>query len=258
MIDNGYIFAKDNKRIFINTSLGCSGGCEYCYLPQVGYNNNSDKYQTIKASEIINLLEESNININNKTLITLGCYSECMSEYNKQETIDIIKYFLAKGNQIELSTKKQIYSSDLKEILPLIKYHGQLVVFVSSATISKQTIIEKNTTNIKDRLNNFALLNKLNIPCVLYMKPILKGITIKDKDLYKKYIIDYKIKDVVVGSIFTKNKTNEQIPFGSKIELYYNKNSDEDIIIKELEKITNVYKRSTEVMKKYYIDLSNK
>ena len=25
MIDNGYLFAKDNKRIFINTSLGCAG-----------------------------------------------------------------------------------------------------------------------------------------------------------------------------------------------------------------------------------------
>lgn len=34
MIDNGYLFAKDNKRIFINTSLGCAGQCAYCYLPK--------------------------------------------------------------------------------------------------------------------------------------------------------------------------------------------------------------------------------
>ena len=37
MIDNGYLFAKDNKRIFINTSLGCAGQCAYCYLPKMGY-----------------------------------------------------------------------------------------------------------------------------------------------------------------------------------------------------------------------------
>ena len=37
MIDNGYLFAKDNKRIFINTNLGCAGQCAYCYLPKMGY-----------------------------------------------------------------------------------------------------------------------------------------------------------------------------------------------------------------------------
>ena len=31
MFDNGYIFLKDNKRVFINTSLGCNGNCTYCY-----------------------------------------------------------------------------------------------------------------------------------------------------------------------------------------------------------------------------------
>ncbi len=30
MIDNGYLFANDSKRLFINTSLGCSGKCSYC------------------------------------------------------------------------------------------------------------------------------------------------------------------------------------------------------------------------------------
>ena len=31
MIDTGYLYSKDNKRIFVNTCLGCCGKCSYCY-----------------------------------------------------------------------------------------------------------------------------------------------------------------------------------------------------------------------------------
>lgn len=249
MIDNGYIYAIDNKRIFINTTLGCKGQCTYCYLPKIGYS--SKKIQTISAKEVIQCIEKSNIKLNKKTLITLGCYSECWDNHNKKETIDLIKHFLKKGNQIQLSTKKQILEEEIKDILPLISYYGQLIIFISSATISKQNTIEKNTTSITERFNTFKLLNKLNIPVVLYMKPILKDITINDLDLYKNYIKKYRIKDVVVGSIFTSDISDEQVHFSSTNKLFYNKNSDEDKIYSELSKITNVYRRSTEVTNKY-------
>lgn len=253
MIDNGYLFAKDNKRIFINTSLGCAGQCAYCYLPKMGYSNSSDNYRTISAQTIIEFIEKNKLDINQKTLITLGCYSECWDEYNKNETISLIKYFLKNGNQIQLSTKKQIMKEELTEILPLINYFGQLVIFVSSATISKHDTIEKNTTPISNRFQNFSLFNSLDIPVVLYMKPVLKGITINDLELYKKYIEKYNIKDVVVGSIFTNYISEETVHFSNKNELFYTKNSDEDMIIFELSKITNVYKRSSEVMYKYNV-----
>ena len=253
MVDNGYLFAKDNKRIFINTSLGCAGQCAYCYLPKMGYSNSSDNYRTISAQTIIEFIEKNKLDINQKTLITLGCYSECWDEYNKNETISLIKYFLKKGNQIQLSTKKQIMKEELTEILPLINYFGQLVIFVSSATISKHDTIEKNTTPISNRFQNFSLFNSLDIPVVLYMKPVLKGITINDLELYKKYIEKYNIKDVVVGSIFTNYISEETVHFSNKNELFYTKNSDEDMIISELSKITNVYKRSSEVMYRYNV-----
>ena len=33
--ENGYL-SGEKDRIFINTSLGCSASCEYCYLPDLG------------------------------------------------------------------------------------------------------------------------------------------------------------------------------------------------------------------------------
>lgn len=247
MTDTKYVFMKDN-RLFINTSLGCKGNCSYCYLPTLGYSNGIEKYQTIKFNQILEIINKNYV-ITENTLITIGCYSECLDEYNKNETIKIIEYFLKKGNQIQLSTKKKIIENDFKQIIKLIKYYGQLIIFTSSTSITNQENIEKNTTPIIKRLNNFNILNKLNIPTALYLKPVLKDITIKDLGLYKKYIEEYNIENVVVGSIFTKNKSKEKSAFSK--ELFYNKNSDEDIIFNELSKITNVYRRSTEVVEKY-------
>lgn len=247
MTNSKYAFMKNN-RLFINTSLGCKGKCTYCYLPTLGYGNDIKKYQTIKSNQLLEIINK-NHNITKDILITIGCYSECIDEYNKKETLDIIKYFLKKGNQIQLSTKKEIIESDFKEIKDLIKYYGQLIIFTSSTSITNQENIEKNTTPIINRLNNFNILNKLYIPSVLYLKPVLKNITIKDLELYKKYIQEYNIENVVVGSMFTKDSSKEKSPFSN--ELFYNKTSDEDIIFNELSKVTNVYRRSTEVVKKY-------
>lgn len=250
MLDNGYIFANDNKRVFINSSLGCKGQCSYCYLPMLGYNNKAIK-KSISAKKIIELLEQKNLDINNDTLISIGCFSECWDENNKNETIDIIKYFLKKGNQIQLSTKCKVLKKELTEILPLIKYPGQLIIFVSSATISKHNIYEKNTSSIIERFKTFKISENANIPVVLYIKPVLQNITINDIDLYKKYIEKYDIKDVVVGSIFSNKKSEETVHFSNKNELFYSKCQDEKLIISKLSKITNIYRRSSEVMEKY-------
>ena len=134
---------------------------------------------------------------------------------------------------------------DIKKIISHIKYYGQFILFVSSATISKHSIYEKNTDIPDLRFKNFEF-NKY-FPVVLYIKPVIKDVTYKDISLYKDLIKSYNIKYVVVGSIFTKEKAIESVHFSSNNTLFYNEINDEYIIIDELKKISNVYRRSSEV-----------
>ena len=251
MLDTGYLYAKNNDRIFINTCLGCNGACSYCYLPRLGYSNKSNDLLVREASQIIKDIEESEINIDEKTLITLGCFSECWDEKNRPQTIELIRYFLQKGNQIQLSTKKQVTVEDVKGFQDLIKYMGQLVIFVSSASISQWEQIERNTDSPTKRFETFKVSKKLNIPTVLYMKPILQGITIQDIKLYQEVVKRYGIKDVVVGSIFKEKESEETVHFSNKNKLFYNPVSDELEIKRRLMGKCNVYSRSSEVMSKY-------
>lgn len=55
MIDKGYLFSKDDKRIFVNTCLGCTGKCSYCYLSKMGYDVIS---KVKKAEELIKEIEQ--------------------------------------------------------------------------------------------------------------------------------------------------------------------------------------------------------
>lgn len=251
MLDTGYLYAKNNERIFINTCLGCNGACSYCYLSHFGYNNKSNNSPVREASQIIKDIAESGINIDEKTLITFGCFSECWDEKNRPQTIELIRYFLQKGNQIQLSTKKQVTVEDVKQFQDLIKYMGQLVIFVSSASISQWEHIERNTDAPEKRFKTFEVSKKLNIPTVLYMKPILQGITIQDIELYQEVIKRYEIKDVVVGSILKEKVSEEPLHFSSKNKLFYNPVSDELEIKRKLMGMCNVYSRSSEVMTKY-------
>lgn len=251
MINTGYLYSKDKKRIFVNTCLGCNGQCKYCYLPQMGYDNKSDNLFVKRAEGLIKEIEK--IGITKDTLITLGCFSECWDEKNKLETIKLIKYFLSRGNQIQLSTKREIKLEEMEQFKDLIQFSGQLVVFVSSATISKCKEIEPNTALPDDRFRTFDIPKDWNIPIVLYMKPVLKDITIQDIDLYEDVIRKHGIKNVVVGSIFGEKESRETVHFSDENKLFYNEISDELEIKRRLMQLGNVrvFSRSSEVMEYY-------
>ncbi|HBA38043.1 MAG TPA: hypothetical protein DCY94_04920, partial [Firmicutes bacterium] len=174
-------------------------------------------------------------------------------EINKKETLKIIKYFLERGNQVQIATKKYVSYDDIKYLIPLIKYYGQLVIYVSSSTITHYEKDEVGTCPPDMRFRTFDLISH-DIPVVLYMKPVLQSVTIEDLSEYKKLIIDKHISNVVVGSLFTEDVGTEPVHFSNETKLFYSECDDEKVIIKELNSITKVWRRSTEVMNRFKDD----
>ncbi len=53
MIDTGYLFSNEANRIFVNTSLGCTANCSYCYLPALNLSKGKELNTYITAEEVI-------------------------------------------------------------------------------------------------------------------------------------------------------------------------------------------------------------
>ncbi|MFW6029819.1 MAG: hypothetical protein ACOCRO_06145 [Halanaerobiales bacterium] len=138
----------------------------------------------------------------------------------------------------------------MESIADLIAWEGQLIIYISCSTISKWEIYEQGTASPENRFKTFNLTNKLNIPTVLYIKPVIPKITKSDVKHFKKVISEYNVKDVVVGSMFSPDKTRCIAPIVDN-NLYTKKNNDIKDIIVELSSLSSVFHNSTEVVSKY-------
>lgn len=207
--------------------------------------------EVVSKNQIIEFINDNNLEIDENTIITFGCFSECLDSKVKNETLELLKHFLKKGNPVQISTKQEIIYDDFKELLEYFQSDNQLVVFISCACISDNDKIEIKASSLSKRLNGFEVLRKLGIPSCLYIKPFLKDITINDVGKFKDIINTYKIENVVVGSIFSSNKSEQKTRFMLKKDFYYSEDCQENYLISQLEDVCNVYTRSTQVLNKY-------
>lgn len=117
--------------------------------------------------------------------------------------------------------------------------------------LSNTDLSEEIINKICKRFRTFRLKKELGIPTVLYIKPVLQGITINDVEEYKEVIRNYGIQDVVVGSLFTEQQNSGTVHFLNENKLFYNPVSDEEVIKRQLSECARVYTRSSQVMQQY-------
>lgn len=241
----GYIHG-DAKRLFINTSLGCSASCAYCYLPHIGLENGNKFFETVMARSVLNEIISGEIFRpgKNGSIISIGCFSECWDQKNIIQTKEFLKSILQYGNPVQLATKKYVNYIDLLDVADCIQWEGQLSIFVSCATVSFWEKYEKGTDSPSIRFRTFDLTRKLAIPTYLYIKPVLRNITIEDVEFFRQILKEYGI-GVVVGHMFSASPSGLAAPIGSG-QLYYADNNEVDTIQKELSSSGKIYMYSTE------------
>ena len=242
-----YIFGS-SQRLFVNTSLGCNSSCSYCYLPLLHLSIGKKVQNTITFKELLNrILEFKLLKIGPEgTIISIGCYSECWDKQNRETTKSLISYFLSKGNPVQFATKRQIDWRELVFLKNEIQWPGQLSVFISCTTVSNWEIYEQGTSPPEKRFSGFMISQKLSIPTCLYIKPVLKGVTFKDKKYFSEVMTKYNVP-AVVGSRFSNLSSEKLAPVGNG-KLYYHFDSEEIKLAHYLQQFGEVYEFSTELL----------
>ncbi len=240
-------FVYGNKdRIFVNTDMGCNLNCSYCYLPALNIKHETKK---INAEEVIGLVENLKYYKKGKkgTIISIGCYSECMDQGNIEDTFLITQYFLKQGNYVQLATKKQIDCDFFKRISQYENEKRQLWIYVSLPVITESGRMEVGADIPDKRIENFTLCKQFGINCALYIKPYINGVTDKDVDKYIDIINQYSIP-VVVGEMLSVEEKGKKALVGEK-RLYEYKVDGMDSFVCQLKKVTRVYLHSTECIR---------
>jgi len=184
------------------------------------------------------------------TIFSIGCYSECWNSINKEETKRLIELLIEWGNPIQIATKMEIKSKDIEHLTDRIQWKNQLSVYISCPVLTNSEKYEIGVERPKNRLKTIDTCATLNIPAILYIKPVLKNITITDLKNYIDIVKKHKVS-VVVGESFSLENSNNPAPVGKGFLFCNNISDEQKEIVQILKKYTNVYYNSSEIVESY-------
>lgn len=233
-----------SERIFVNTAIGCNACCKYCYMPKLGHKK---KEKTISGEMAVQQVLSMTCFSpgKNGTVLSLGCYSECLDLQNMKETEMVVQGLLPLENRIQLATKQIVTEHFLEIIKRYQMYDEQMHIYISMPTISLIEQLESGTVSANQRITNIENCIRHNIPVVLYIKPFLENITESDLEKYIKIVRKYRIPAVVGGYLYTE--PNGKLADVGNGRLYEgNQELGRIKFINELRKHTQVYEHSTE------------
>lgn len=238
-----YVYGT-KERIFVNTVIGCHSSCHYCYLPSI---YKVQGYMRISADDAINRVNEMKEYSPGKknTIISLGCYSECMFSENVKDTMEVIHYFCKKNNYIQLATKQKISENVCKSLVNSRCFKSQINVYISMPTYSKIQLLEPETASLEERINNIFLCKKYGINVILYIKPFLENITYQDEEYYIDIARKYNIP-IVVGGYLSVEQSENMADVGEQLLYGKGKTEEMELFIKKINAYTDVYEHSTD------------
>lgn len=249
-----YVYGT-KKRIFVNNVIGCCASCKYCYLTSIRKNQKKCRISSDEVIKKVNEMEEF-IPGKQNTIVSLGCYSECLASENVNDTVNIICHFCEQKNYIQLATKQKIPESVCEILAKNRKFSNQINIYVSMPTYSKIELMEPGTVCVEERINNIRLCKKYGLNVILYIKPFLEEITFRDIEFYIDIVKKYNIP-VVVGNYLTVHVADCLAEVGEDL-LYENIESEEmKLFMNTLSKYTDVYLHSTDFIEEIRIKEKN-
>ena len=205
------------NRVFFNLANGCNKYCQYCYIPEMGYDCKI-LFSDLSGEDVIAIIEKNpNIKKGKRgDLFSIAPHAEPFLDEIIDKTFDWVGCVSQSMNPIQIATKSELTEEICYKLANVRRYKEQITLFISTSTITYSNIIEPNVTKLDKRLKSLELLDKYEIPYFLYIKPILPNITIQDKMLYANLMKKYKIKQCVVGVYYSNEKIDKKLNVNSK------------------------------------------
>ena len=171
MEKNKNVIEMHSTWLAVNSIIGCTNGCKYCFLQATGDNTRKPKI-IVPAKEAINQLMESKYYNPEIPIFLVPNTDPFLNESNIKEVHQLLEC-LAKlhlPNPITLSTKCLIPLDFVEYLSSLTKDGMKIVIYLSYSGLGK-----KYEPNVKheDIESNFINLAKYHIPIIHYFRPFI-------------------------------------------------------------------------------------
>ncbi|MEM0275140.1 MAG: radical SAM protein [Nitrososphaerota archaeon] len=184
----------------VHTGLGCSFGCTYCYIYDIGFTYKPKPYPLKGLQLAYSIAVNPSVAIGrNGTLLAFGSITEPFMKETLEKTLEYIsttsRYL---ENPIQFSTKAYLDREVCRTIYNLQKDISALVTII---TIRYSKMLEPSAPTPFNRLETIKNLSNAGVNTCLFLRPIIPGVEISDlRELLEK-CMEAGARGVVLGSL---------------------------------------------------------
>ncbi len=185
----------------IHTGIGCSLGCLYCYVPDMGFPMKPRPYPLTGAQLVYALLSNPYFLPGpHGTLLAFGSVTEPFLDETVDRALEYLEYtWKLLGNPQQISTKKPIWGEKLERFLR--NSDPRISILVTITTIKHAQKLEPAAPNPLERLRWMKTLAERGRHVTLFLRPIIPGVTDRELEEIIRLAKQHGAKAVIPGSL---------------------------------------------------------
>ena len=217
------ILSKKNN---MNIYRGCTHGCIYCDSRSKCYNINHAFEDIEVKSNAVELLEDALKRKRNKCMITTGAMTDPYIPLEKEleNTKKCLEIIYKYGFGVSLLTKSDLILRDI-DLLDKINKKSKCIVQMTLTTYDENLckILEPNVATTKRRFEVLKEMQKMNIPTIVWLTPILPFINDSKENILGilDYCIDAKVYGIITFGIGMTLRYGSREYFFENVDKYF-------------------------------------
>ncbi|MEM1864582.1 MAG: radical SAM protein [Desulfurococcaceae archaeon] len=184
--------------ITIHTGIGCSYGCTYCYIYDMGFPGKVTPYP-LKPAEMAFAIATNPYVLPRMVFAAYGSVTEPFLEETRDLSIqyigEVYKWLKLPSQVATKSVLNDLLASELKNTDPMLN------VLITIITIERYAELEPCAPSPLDRIEGGSIAADKKLNVTLFVRPIIPGITNKEIDKVLSIAIEKGIDTVVFGSL---------------------------------------------------------
>jgi len=194
----------------IHSAIGCPNNCIYCYIQDMGFDFTEAKPYGLTGDELLYALLSNPYFIPSSwgTFLAFGSIADPFNKKVTYKTLEYLNAISTLGNPCQFSTKAHI-DEDLAAKLTNIK--TSISPLITIITIEKAEQLEPKAPSVEERLETIRNLKRQKLKPILFLRPIIPGVTEYEVNEILKAAKKAGAVGVVVGGLRITKRIIERL-----------------------------------------------